>query len=279
MKIIFENELGRAVFYGGSGKGFNILALEGLSLTDRSYTSVRYRSAAGKTTVDEVIGSRIITIAGDILKKYEPLTENAVNVLSKETTLTVIKKGKKRQAKAKTLSFEIYSKNKNYLSYTLQVECGSPYFSDENPVDENVYSRENTVKNSITLPCIFTVRKTSKSVECKSFVNIFPVITITDNGARTNEDPKDRLVIKNNTTGKQVCLLYSTVSGDEISIDFDKREIKSTVNGNIAAKLDESSFLSDFYLVNGMNSIEVVNETARDICVKASYFNLYNECI
>ncbi len=276
MTLTFSNDMGRVVLYGGGGKNFNIISVDGLSFVNKKYTIVKYYGIGGQTTIDETDMSRVITISGDMLYSAA-LAEAAVRVFSKECTLTFSDSGKKRKTTCKVLDFIFSEKIGKFRKFQLQVECDKPYFTDENPVSVPLFERKAMVTGEMKLPCVFTDRKTCRYAKNGNGAPVYPVIVI-DKVVHSGIEGEKFIKITNITTGKELVLNYDICKGEVVEINLEKREITGSVGGNLLNRLG-NCYLSEFFLAPGENVITVENHTSGLGNIFLKFDNRYRECV
>ena len=276
MILTFSNGKESISLYGDGGGAFNIISVEGMSFTEKRYTTVRYYGVDGQTTVNSSDMPRTITISGDMLFDGS-LAEKAVKVLSKECTLLCISGNKRRKTRCKTLSFELGKKMGKYRKFTLQVECDSPYFTDEEITVLPFFKRVNLVTGAFQLPCMFTERISNEKVENYGDEEIYPIV-VTEAALPSGVEGEKYIKICNETTGAVIFLECDLMPGERLTVDLEKREIKGSVQGNLLNRLKEG-YLSDFYLAPGENIIKFENHTSMLGEAYVTYYNKYRECV
>lgn len=276
MKLILENRYGKITL----GKdGFNILSAEGLGLTTKSYTTVECVSRSGQETINVHENARVITIGGDVYIRDNKNKEKALKILSDDVWLTVITGAKKRKIYTKIREFEIYNKNGGYMGFVLQLEADNPCFKDLQQDVNTIYERKNLVSGEFILPCIFTERTVGRQVINKGSQITYPKIVIYDLGGNGKTETEKIITLLNKRTGKSVTFEYETSEGEVITVDFDRRTAESNYTGDITNCLALENYLSEFYLEEGENFIDIINKTTREISPVCFHDNNYNECI
>ena len=94
------------------------------------------------------------------------------------------------------------------------------------------------------------------------------------------EDATQGIKIKNHTTGQHMKLDYVPVAEEVITVDIPNRKVTSSINGSILTAISRKTFLSDFWLAEGVNDIEVTNYNAgAAISAVCRYDNQYVEAV
>lgn len=276
MKLILENRYGKITLGQGD---FNIVSAEGLGLTTKSYTTVECVSRSGHETINVHENARVITIGGDVYTKDNRNKEKALKILSDDVWLTVITGSKKRKIYTKIKEFEIYNKNGGYMGFVLQLEADNPCFKDIEQDVNTIYERKNLISGEFTLPLVFTERVVGKTVVNRGSQKTYPKIIMYDLGGNGKTDTEEIIKLVNERTGKSVTFEYETTAGEVLTVDFDKRTAESNYNGDITNCLALENYLSEFYLEEGENFINIINNTTHEISPVCFHDNNYNECI
>ncbi len=279
MKLILENEKGKIVMGGGVDCDFNLLSAEGLGLPPKSYTTVERVGKSGQDTVNVHTMSRIITISGDIFIKDNHNIDRLPKVLAQDIWLTVCKGRKIRKIYTKIKEFEIYNKNGGYSGFVLQLEGDEPYFKDVKSEENYIFRRENMVRGSISLPCIFTKRTIGENIVNKGNEKSYPLLKIYDMGSNGKIVTDKSIGFVNRKTGASVMFECGTKEGEVLTVDFENRKAYSNISGDITGFLALENYLSAFYLDVGENFIDIINNTDREVSPVCIHDNYYNECL
>lgn len=117
----------------------------------------------------------------------------------------------------------------------------------------DIFGYEDEMTESFTLPCVFTSRFHKKAVSNMGDGAVYPVFVVKCNAS----SPGSTILLKNNTTGKQVLINYQTSDGEVVTVDMANQYVQSSINGNITNRVTlDSEFFS---LEQGVNEIESVS--------------------
>lgn len=279
MYIVYENELGRINLNGGV---WRIKEIEGLGLAEKNVSVITYPGADGQELLESVTTSRIITMSGDILRKGEPPAEikRAIRILNKQGVLKIQAGGRKRKISCRCSLFSAPQSDRNavFQQFVLQLTADCPYFEDFEAKKYSLFSREDKVSGSFTLPCVFTERISSVQLINSGDTSAVPRIFIVCE--KDGEDSENYgIEIINHTTGQTFTLLYQMSCGEEICVDFENRTVKSNIEaaenngGNLIIYMSQDTFLSDFSLCEGVNILET---KSLDASCKTSAFCEYS---
>ena len=282
MRIRIENKYG-SFSIGGSGNDiFDIKAIEGLGLPDITLNTVQYAGQEGRETLSSSREYRTITISGDIKgKDKDRAVRRAIKILSAPVDVLICVGNRKRRLSCRCTSFTPPYGKQVYKDFVLQIECDSPYFSDDSKTEKKVYSREKLLPfdyasyfgSSQKAISILTNRAV---VTNAGDVRAEPVIKIQNTGGVA--DLSSGIVIQNETTGQKVTLLYTTKANETVTLDIPGRTIKNDAGENLINTLSNDSYLSDFWLEEGANTISVTtNGSGERVVVSCEFYNQYLE--
>ena len=281
MYIAYENELGKINLNKGL---WRVKDIEGLGFLKKAESVIRFSGEDGQELSESVIHSRIITIAGDILRKGAEL-ERGIGILTKSGVLKIQSGAKQRKifCRPTLFSAETSERNAVYQKYVLQLTADDPYFEDFEKKRVPLFLREDLVRESFTLPCVFTRRVSRTNVINSGNADTRPVICVVCE--REGEGESFGIVIRNHTTGQKFSLIYRMKQGEEIYINFKERTVTSNLcgdgdDGNRIMYLSTDSFMSEFYFVPGVNDIETTDlDESCHLTAYGVYSNKYIEAV
>lgn len=280
MKFVFENEIGKIIF--GDDSPFKITHINGLYTPSKNYGTISYADYDGTFTYSDNANARIITIGGDVVSKdLRYHLEEASRIFNRSGFFTVDCGEKVRKIECNQVNFSVSSRTMISCVFTLQFLCDYPYFTDENAEKCDIHGFFPLIKNPVTFPCVLSQSNNKKDIDIKSHIKTYPVFTIIveSKGSVTNEENYGYKLI-NHTTGRSIYLKHKSVAGEKIYIDVLKREVKSSVSGNILAKLSDYDDIENFYLAPGINKIEAVDLGEGDKArISMEYKNYYVEAV
>lgn len=268
MKIIYENERGKVVMYGGGNGIFNIIEIRGLSMPENDIDTVYYPDMAGCIVNKSTSQERVITISGDVHDATGKNTTRAMNIISKPGTITIISDGVSRKIFVRCISFETNKRKGTYIPFVLQLMAENPYFHDANKTKTIVSKCEGVLSSPFVLPCELSVRKTEAMIINKGDVSIEPVFIFTSSEGVVCPEG---IVIENLNSGAKIKLNTDIDSGEQIKVDVKNRRITSSSRGNIIFCLDDDTSLSEFFLETGVSNVKISAWNAEG--------KIYAECI
>ncbi len=275
MILTFKTQDGVISMYGKTGSRYLIKSVTGLGLPERNYEYITYYGSDGKTTLSSYLGSRIITLSGDICNCDKYIMRKTMKILYNEGTLTVQNHPYIKEIHYKPLNFEFTERHGTFQSFAFQIECDYPYFQDISFTQKDIYTKTNNITSPFTLPAVFSKRTTSVKVFNYGDVKIYPVLVISsaENSATGN------YTIKNLSTNAAISMYLTCNKGEKITIDTAKRTITSNVNGNVVHSLKDGA-LSEFYLRKGENIIECLcDNTSASPYGSVLFKNCYTEAL
>ena len=281
MKITFTNERGSITFSGG-GKlsGFRLTSVSGLDLPDKERALTSYVGRDGVTERSAQFGQRVITISGDLADAdiHKTAIQRAIHIFSHKGILKIVGEEKSREIAVDSTCFSLGERKGSYQIFCAQFTCDFPHFTDGNEYTQGIYSRINQIRADKALPYIFTQRTGNSTtvVNCGN-VSAEPVFVfegINPEGAEGN------IQIMNRTTGKEMQINYALQAGETLCLDVPARTLISSVQGNVAGRIDRDSFFSDMYLVPGENELAVTGQGANvNMSSGVRYAALYTEAV
>ena len=209
------------------------------------------------------IPSRTITISGDIsVKAQKALPMHlAAKILNADGELSLQTGRKARRLNVRTLSFEVQERKMAYKTFVLQLESDNPYFWGPAPLSYSVFSRQNLLKSTFTLPCVFSRRNMSATVINNGDAECEPVLTIFK-PEQSEVLESDTLIIKNEANGAVITLNHIMQPGETVTVDIPNRTIVSDSSGSILQEISDDTVLSAFVLLTGKNQVSCVSGDA-----------------
>lgn len=287
--VIYENEKGRLHFTGGGRRHRErellLKAVAGLGLPNKEYNVTGFAGQAGQELIAEKDMARVITLSFDLCARggLQQALRHVLEVLYAPGVLTVASRGMQRKIACRCSGVEEPERHSEGIwGMVVQFTCDIPYFTGSETEQKTLFSREDLVSGSFTLPCVFTERISRRTVVNHGDVPSEPVITLhntsAESAAALSEDYG--IFIQNHSTGQHLLLLCRTSPGEVIRVDIPGRQIVSSLSGDITACISRDTFLSNFQLVPGENDLEVTNyNTEEALSVVLSYENLYVEAV
>lgn len=285
LEASFENELGR-VRLSGEGSRFRILQMEGLGPPGKEFNVAGYAGQPGQVLFSEKDLARVITVSGDLIA-HEGLRDEMARmfrIFYRPGRLTVGAGNKMRSVSCRCTAIEEPERHgRSIAKLVVQFTCDNPYFTDEYAQKVNLFSREDLITSTFTLPCVFTRRTNRLLVVNAGDVRAEPVFTIyNDNraAAAATADTEAGVAMINHTTGQQLVLERAAAPGEVVTIDIPNRQIVSSLDGDVTSVISQDTYLSDFWLDVGVNDVEAVSyATGERIGVVMTYYNQYVEAI
>lgn len=137
-----------------------------------------------------------------------------------------------------------------YLPFKLYITIPSFYWQSSQPYRVNLFGYEDKVRDTFTLPCVFTSIVNKVQINNNGDEATFPIFTI----ACENPTEGSRILIVNNTIGKKILLNYQTAENEVITINSFSQTAVSNLKGNITRYL---SLDTEFFpLEKGVNDLE-----------------------
>lgn len=242
MKLIFENELGKAELFGGGDEKIRITAIEGLGVPSyerRSHTSFDFDGAVES---GRHFTRRNIVVSGDIRATAREASD-FIKLFSESGGLRIVTDSFDREITVSSCESEYQSTNNGYVKFVLSFTCDDPYFYDSQESKTGLYVRERLIDGETSFPALFSRRTTGASIAIKSDRDIEPTIIIL--GGERVDDGEGKIVIENILTGAIFTLNYVPERDEVITINVRERSIKSSLVGNLVGYISDDSFLSD----------------------------------
>ena len=280
-KIIFENDIGRLYLSGGGDEAWRITKISGLGMSDKKYQTVSYFSEAGQKTVSERREARIITIAGDVFGTENRIAHKiseTIKILDKPGWLTVRTNGMIRRIWARCNGFEEGEAYGVFRKFAMQFCCDCPYFEDVGKDSIALFKKTKEIKNTFTLPKVFTCRTSNGIVVNRGDVEAEPILNIYF-GADIAEGQKVTLTIDNKTTECKLVVYLYPKAGDIVTVDVANRKIYNDRDENLIAALADDCSLNKFTLKEGTNDITVTSDVETNLSVVCRFTNRYLEAI
>lgn len=274
MEIVYKNSLGQVTFYGGSSSGiFRITQITGLGITDKKFTVISYPGRAGQKTTQTTDGARVITLAGDIYLDGSEAFHTALRVLYSPGEIVI---NGTRKIGCYCNVFQPGDRNGLYRTFTMQLTCDSPYFTDPVNTVVGLFGVENHLVSPFTFPLVVSSRTTGATIIVAGDIKVEPVLHITDLAHASSH--VGQLQITNVTTGQHITLNYSPTGNEIVTIDIPNRKIYNGSGTNLLGYISDDTFLNDFWLAVGQNIIEC-GSTITTINVACEYSNNYIEAV
>lgn len=264
MILTYKNEHGTIRLAGGGKENaWRVTEITGIGFPKRNFTYNTYAGVYGQELASVSIPSRTITISGDIsvmAQKALPM-HLAAKILNADGELSLQTGRKARRAKVRTLSFEVQERKMAYKTFVLQLESDNPYFWGPAPLSYSVFSRQNLLKSTFTLPCVFSRRNMSATVINSGDVECEPVLTIFK-PEQSEVLESDTLIIKNEANGAVITLNHIMQPGETVTVDIPNRTIVSDSSGSILQEISDDTVLRSFVLLTGKNQVSCVSGDA-----------------
>lgn len=282
MEFRYENQAGSLCFGGGKGL-WNITDASGLGLVEKSFQVVSYAMTAGQITLNEKAAARHITLRGDCCGSQAEVSRG-IRILNQKGKISIFSGSRTRCIEAYCSHFEMDKPKHGLRTFIIQFTADDPYFESAEPTDCALYSREDLISGSFTLPCVFTKRITDCVVCNNGDVRSEPVFTIMCKTVGENAQ-QHGFSIQNHTTGHGIKLEYDLSNNEMITIDIAKRQIVSNLqtednyDGNLIYYLSEDSFLHAMFMEVGENYFSTVNYSGADMIVRCEVKEKHLEAV
>jgi hypothetical protein len=276
--LTYKNEYGTIrMAGGGKDNAWCVTEITGIGFPKRNFTYNTYAGVYGQELASVSIPSRTITISGDISAKAQKALPMhlAAKILNADGELSLQTGRKARRAKVRTLSFEVQERKMAYKTFVLQLESDNPYFWGPAPLSYSVFSRQNLLKSTFTLPCVFSRRNMSATVINNGDTECEPVLTIFK-PEQSEVLESDTLIIKNEANGAVITLNHIMQPGETVTVDIPNRTIVSDSSGSILQEISDDTVLSAFVLLTGKNQVSCVSGDA-SLAVVCKFETLYLE--
>ena len=264
---------------------WRIKEIEGLGFLPKTANVIRYHGIDGQELLSSNTYARDITISGDIIRRDKVSYElsRAIRILDKPGFLKLRLGAKTRKIKARATVFSADTKDRNnvYQSFVMQLICDYPYFEDFDTTRLALFTRDDLIKDTFTLPCVFTKRTSRINVINSGDVESRPVIHLVCKSEPQSEDYAIELI--NHTKNQYFKLNYKMTAGEEICIDFANRTVtsyKDKDETNLIGYISDNTYLSDFYLDTGTNDLEcLIYGDGAEITAVCEYSAKYKEAV
>ena len=282
LKLTYKNKYGSVEMAGG-GKGspLRITNIEGLGLAEMEHTTVSYAGSDGQETVSSRALPRSITVSGDVCATSAAKElRRAVGIVC-EPGYLYISDGGEMQRRI-FCSQTVFPDAERILqgkiaAFAMQFVCDNPFFEDAEDTAAKLYSRTKNLSTTFTLPCTFGSTSTGASIMIDSRRSIEPIIKIY---TPVSTSSAETVTITNAATGKSIKLALTYTAGDVLTIDVKNRTVVSTKLGNIADKLSDDTYLGEFRLIGGKNTITAaVGSISSRVTIECVYNNQYDEAM
>ena len=285
MTITYTNEKGTLKLYGDGNHAFNICEVSGLEPPTKVRHLESYISEDGCIEASSQYNQRIITVSGDVKSSYSEngttdaptLLKNAAKILCKKGSLAIEANGIKRKINVNEATLTIGKRYRSLCTFVIQMTCDYPHFSDILPTDTTIFKINKFLTKDSVFPLVLSERISEGIIQNLGDTKNYPVIAI-----RKFSDTAGVSTIKitNKTTGKSIVFNKSVALGEEIIIDIYRRTVTSSIDNNIINNLDRFYSLSDMWLEEGENVINVtIGGLERGIEVIITTSNEYTEAI
>lgn len=255
MHITYENEIGRIDF---TSKVWRLKAIEGLGLCAKREVLVTYPETDGSELLSLTSDTREIFLSGDIIleKRDNREISRAIRVLNKSGVFKICSGGKRRKIRARCISFTVKQSDKKavFQPFVLQLTADCPYFEDFEPKRLSLFKRNDLISTEFTLPCVFTER-----ISRIKAINAGDVPCMMKLHVLCKKNAYAGIELINHTTEKNFRLDYHLSDGEEIIIDFENRKIENADGADLISYMNSDSFLSELYLAEGINDIEMLS--------------------
>lgn len=275
MRIKLYNDLGSVTFGGKSSEGtsFFIRAAEGFALAERTFSTASYSGYPGITTTGISVNARTITIAADMKVDagYQQTYERLLSILNKGGYLEISENNIRRKIQWICNSFVPGEKNKAYFSFTIQLTCDYPYFSDTRDTEIYIFRRTDKIIGDVTslgaTPTVFTERISRSSIFYAGTAEAAPVFIIDVLSEESGE-----IKITNHTYNETIQFNCTGSRGEQITIDAGKPAVYNSSGADLIDYISDDTYLDCFHLHPGINDIEALslNDNAQ-ISIKCIY--------
>ena len=285
IQVIIENQYGRLYMGGSGGPQWRITEIDGIGLPEKNFSTVTYPGESGQQTLGFTYGSRTISISGVIMNNgaLQRTLESAIQIFQDDVTVKLQFGERKRKAFCHVAVFENNERDVYLQHFVLQFIADNPFFEDWENTKTAVYKRENLLKTTFTLPCVFSKRTNETEILVTGQENSEPIFFIENTVSSASALAESGIELTNTLpdgTEQRIFLETTTQDGETITVNIPERTITSNIRGNLLNTLSDDSFLSDFYLVPGTNRVAVTNyNTAEEISVMCQYNNRYLEAV
>ena len=253
-------------------------SVEGLNGANTTRQENTYAGLDGADYSDILYQPEMLTIKGFICagsrQEMTALRANLFRILNGKDSGTLFYKTGDRQyftevQTAKPLTGE---RMQNILPFTVYFERNKVLWKRNITHNYDIYRRENKLKTTFTLPCVFSTRDTVTTVYNGGDLPADSIITITGT-TPSGKAGAQGIEIKNNTTGEGLYLDCAVEQRETITIDTANTTVISSLRGNMMNYLLSKSMF--FKLPLGESEIEVVNQNpANELAATIQYYHV-----
>ena len=284
LRVTYKNNIGELAMTSEYARN-RIEDMAGFGFIPPAYHTIA--NNYGQQTVDSPPSPRIMTIkfelhyGGDMYVLQRKRAE-LMQILSKPGVLTVSRYHMTRRIDIQQVAVEEGERCELWQDYIVQFGADIPYFHDLKSIDIPVYREEDHLDDAWTLPLVVTSRYSDANIIVSGHEQVRPQIILHNRAVSGSASGSDSgYLIKNETIGASIKINHTMLAGETVTIDTESGDITSSISGDIIAKLDSDSFLSQFVLHPGVNHLTVINYNSNeDITASCVYNNNYVEaCI
>ncbi len=285
MIFLFENDLGELALHAGPypGTGIFVKYIQGLGFVATEDNVVSYANQPGQVLVSQKEPARVITLSCDVVGRENTaeLFRRMIRILRKEGKLTACSGSVRRAIRCRCTHIdEPERRSKSIFSTVLQFTCDSPYFMDTASQEVTLFERRDLVQGSFTLPCVFTERVHRCIVYNQGDFRAEPVLRLYNAKTEKTTGESADIVFLNHTTGQKIVLKHLMGTDETVTVDIPNRKVESSTGVNLLSSLSQDSYLSDFWLEQGVNDLEIINyNIGTNISVLLCYDNQYAEAV
>lgn len=276
MELSFTNKKGEVRFFGGGSKGdWHILEVEGLGLLPLNAQTVTYCGEHGQKTVSKTMPGRTITVTAEVKgsdrNDRAKIVSETLRVLARDGVLAV-RTFRERVVDCYLKEAREGKRDGNFRKYIFMFVCDDCYFRDRKETEVLLSGRTDLLTDGFVIGdgVVLTERKCGGVINNDSDVDIRGKLVIVCG-------KEGCVVVKNKTTEAELRL--SVEKGRLYEVDLDQRTIVDENGEDCIHILDDSCYMSDFYLTEGLNDI-AVSDTEGNAMVgsmKYVYFKKYVE--
>lgn len=282
MEIVYNNSIGSVNFRGGGDFPFRLTDIDGLWLTSKTFSTVKYSGMPGQDTTEVSESARTITLGGDLQMDHANsryLLSLALTVLNTPGALLFYyNDGRILKIDCQCSAVEAGERNRAFQKFSFQFICDSPYFTDLYDTHVPLYKITGLLDDSFTFPGAFSTAVIGGELYYTGTAKTEPVITITVHS--TEEYPENGFYIENQTTGQKIQLDYIPTAGDVITLDIPNRKIYKHDGTDLLPQISDDTFLDGFTLMPGANILEVLQLNVNmDAYMECAYKNKYLEAV
>lgn len=281
LTITYKNECGTVVMQGGGKQSpLRVTAIDGLGLLTKEYTVATYTGYDGQETISSRATARSITLAVELYSSNAPkIMRDILMIFNREGYLYIQNEDIDRRIKCNQVQCPDASRvlKGQLATFAVQFVCDNPYFEDSVNTSIPIYKRVKLLQSPFTLDTMFGDIIKGATIQILGSVPVEPVISLYYPSA---QDSAESIIVKNETTGAEINLTYSPKENDMITIDIKNRKVTSAISGNLINCLSLDTFLGDFVLVAGLNTLSVnMGDVDAKFTIECQYNNLYSEAV